>query len=262
MKLTPSEWLKRIDFLINKEVTSDPDRGWNEDIITYKILNSLTKRLKKVTITSPAPQNIAWDLYKFIGKNFETKYGDIAILVKFTFPNGAEKEGVAFLEAKRLYAQSNSFKALSFEQLQLQLANTHAHRTLLYVDHASSRHATNLELQYCSTFQQDALSEGRALTVLSETTVSLEDKNLTLLDHSLPLSYILTTRYFKGMELDYDPDTVRSTKGFINDKSGVKFLLVTHITYDLTLEPEPEKIKIGRQYKLTSRVPDDPMPAF
>ncbi|CRM37678.1 MULTISPECIES: hypothetical protein [Pseudomonas] len=261
MKLTPSEWLEKIDFLINKAVTSDLDRWWDEDIITYKILKSFTKKLKKVTITSPAPQNVAWDLYKFAGKNFETKYGDIAILVKFTFPNGTEKEGVAFLEAKRFYTQYSRFKALDFEQLQLQLDNTHAHRTLLYVGSASSRHATNLELQYCSTFQQDALSEGHALTVPSETTISLHDKKLTLLDHSLPLSYILTTRYLKGMELDYNPDTVRRTKGFMNDKSGVKFLLVTHITYDLTLEPEPGKIKIGRQYKLVSLVPDDPMPA-
>ena len=174
------------------------------------------------------------------------------------FSVSLEKEGVAFLEAKRFYPKQNCFKELKIPQLQFQLEHTHAHRTLLYVDEASLSHATNLEMQYCSTTQQDVLSQGHALTVPSETTVSLNDKKLTLLNHSLPLSYILTTRYLKGMELDYNPETVNYTKGFIDDRCGVKYLLLTHVTYDLTLEPLPRNIKIDGQYKLARTIPDEP----
>lgn len=262
MKLTPSKWLEKINQIINKEVTSSSPRWWDEDIITYKILSNLTRKLKKVTITSPDTKKVAWDLYKFSGKDFETRFGDIAVLVKFTFPNGSEKEGVAFLEAKRFYPKNEDFTAISFKQLRFQLSNTHAHRTLLYINEASSQHATNLEMQYCSTTQQDVLSEGHALTIPTEITVSLNEKKPSILNHSLPLSYILTTRYLKGMELDYDPDTVQHTKGFMNDKRGVKFLLVAHVTYDLDLEPEPKKIKLSKEYTLDSLVPDDPMPAI
>ncbi|MFQ1686075.1 hypothetical protein ACK38W_16720 [Aeromonas veronii] len=248
MKISAGEWLLGIHSQINKSVLAKKGRHWREDGISERILEDLVASFSFVEVEAPlGVQKIAWDAFKLSGTP-EHRAGDIAVLVKFSFPNGNEKEGVAFLEAKRAYPKSGEFDQLKKDQLEEHLSFTHAHRTLLYDYQSTEGHYQNLELQYyCAACHEEHFCENYASTLPTEQAISLDDKSRDLLNYSLPLSYILTTRYLKGFELDYSPNVVEMAKGFLdeNERGGVNFLLVAHVSFDMKLEPEPRKIIIN-----------------
>ncbi|WP_038866475.1 hypothetical protein [Vibrio jasicida] len=248
MTISVGEWLLNIHRQINKSVLIKKGRHWREDGISERILEDLVGLFPSVDVATPfGVQKIAWDAFKLSGTP-EYRAGDIAVLVKFSFANGNEKEGVAFLEAKRTYPKSGEFDQLKIEQLEEHLSFTHAHRTLLYDYQSTEGHYHNLELQYyCAACHDEHFSENYASTLSTEQAISLEDKSRDLLNYSLPLSYILTTRYLKGFELDYSPNAVKMAKGFLdeNERGGVNFLLVAHVSFDMDLEPDPKKILIN-----------------
>lgn len=248
MKISAGKWLLGIHSQINKSVLAKKGRHWREDGISERILEDLVVLFPSVEVEAPlGVQKIAWDAFKLSGTP-EQKAGDIAVLVKFSFANGNEKEGVAFLEAKRSYPKSGEFEQLKIEQLEEHLSFTHAHRTLLYDYQSTEGHYKNLELQYyCAACYHENFCENYASTLSTEQTISLDDKSRDLLNYSLPLSYILTTRYLKGFELDYSSNAVNIAKGFLdeNERGGVKFLLVAHVSFDMDLEPKPSNILIN-----------------
>ncbi|MDM5149251.1 hypothetical protein [Aeromonas salmonicida] len=248
MRISAGEWLLEIHSQINKSVLTKKGRHWREDGISERILEDLVGLFPFVEVEAPlGVQKIAWDAFKLSGTP-EHRAGDIAVLVKFSFANGNEKEGVAFLEAKRTYPKSGAFEKLKIEQLEEHLAFTHAHRTLLYDYQSTEGHFQNLELQYyCAACHHEPFRENYASTISTEQTISLDDQSRDLLNYSLPLSYILTTRYLKGFELDYSPNAVKMAKGFLdeNERGGINFLLVAHVSFDINLEPEPRKILIN-----------------
>ena len=76
-------------------------RYWDENHITYSILEEFEQKFKDLSITDyPNGLHTRWSAYKFTG-NIETKFGDIGILVNIVYDDGSRLEGVAFLEAKR-----------------------------------------------------------------------------------------------------------------------------------------------------------------
>ena len=196
--------------------------------------------MQKVYIQSKNQfENIQWDTYKLSGDP-ENFFGDIAILVKTTYPNGNCIEGVAFLEAKRIYDDTNTFKKLDSTQLKRHLTFTHAHRTLFY-DNININSSTNLEEQYyCKECYQD-FNENYAATILTEQVLALNDKSREILKYSLPLSYILCTRYLNGFELDYSKNAVNLAKGYLdsNNRESVKYLFTIHTSEGDNFDPEP-----------------------
>ena len=252
MKLSAGAWLLGIHRQINKSVLAKKGRHWREDGISERILEDLVDKFSLVEVDAPlGVQTIAWDAFKLSGTP-ENRAGDIAVIVKFSYPNGTEKEGVAFLEAKRTYTSSGEFDQLSTEQLERHLTFTHAHRTLLYDYESTEGHFQNLELQYyCAACHKEDFLENHASTLSTEQAISLDDKSRNLLNWSLPLSYILITRYLKGFELDYSPDAVNMAKGFLdlNERGGINFLLVAHVSFDVDLTPEPRQILINSHYQ-------------
>ena len=251
MKTSASKWLLNIHNQINKSIFAKIGRNWREDGISEKILEDLASSFPLVEVEGPlGVQKIAWDAYKLSGKP-ERSAGDIAVLVKFSYPNGNEKEGVAFLEAKRIYPKSGEFEQLSTQQLTHHLSFTHAHRTLLYDHQSTEGHYINLESQYyCAACHTEDFRENYASTLPTEQAISLDEKTRNLLNYSLPLSYILITRYLKGFELDYSSSAVKMAKGFLdeNERGGVKFLLVAHVSFDAKLEPNPKQILINKNH--------------
>lgn len=248
MKISAGEWLLRVHDQINKSVCAKRPRNWREDSISEQVLEDLIRSYSYVEIDTPSiTQKIAWDAFKLSGTP-EYRAGDIAVLVKFSYPNGNEKEGVAFLEAKKTHPKSGEFDQLSVGQLQEHLSFTHAHRTLLYDYESTTGHLQNLELQYyCAECHGEHFFENYASTLPSEQAISLDDKTRALLKYSLPLSYILTARYLKGFELDYSPNAVQMAKGYLdeNNRGGVSYLLVAHVSFGIELNPDPRKILIN-----------------
>ncbi|NJK37488.1 MAG: hypothetical protein HC835_12155 [Oscillatoriales cyanobacterium RM2_1_1] len=103
-------WLYRIEEGISSSIRNCSPRAWDENHISDSWLQNLTHNLQNVTITDISSHfSIEWDAYKAVGA-LEKDHGDIAFLVKLTFPHQTTSIpkpltkpliGVAFLEAKR-----------------------------------------------------------------------------------------------------------------------------------------------------------------
>lgn len=252
MSISAQQWLQLVHNQINDSIQSKKTRGWSEDGITERILEDLTSNLPAVTIqtaTGHSHISMAWDAYKLSGA-LEYNFGDIAFLVRLSFANGVHKEGVAFLEAKRIYKKSKRYDWLNQKQLDAHLKNTHAHRTLLYDYEDTLLHLDNIELQYyCQGLNYSPLDKNYAHTLHSEHVLSLNDRSRKLYENSLPLSFIITTRYLKGFELDFSANSVSRAKGYLDKegRGGIRYLVVAHVSMNPEIEPFPDKIEINRE---------------
>ena len=104
--------LEDIENRIDSAIKSCSPRSWDENIITDQILRALTQSpLLKVSQAPPLHIKFAFDAFKQKGK-LETNYWDIAFIVNVTLPNGNFTTGIAFLEAKRFYKNSNSYQMI------------------------------------------------------------------------------------------------------------------------------------------------------
>lgn len=240
--LTPRGWWFGLSLCINDAVRAKVGRSWNEDLITESILSRLTHDFAAVELLGPdggpraTPYRMAWDAFKLSG-TMEHAHGDIAILVKQTFANGRYLVGVAFLEAKRLYRDSQQFNGLDRSQLERQLGASSAHRLLLY-----DWNPVDLEVEETLALQmQEAGQDATEMAVCLPTAVALgvQDADRDLYPYALPLSYVLTTRYLQGMELDTHPPTVGGPSEFIEKRGGVKFLCVADVSHTMDYRPEP-----------------------
>jgi hypothetical protein len=126
-----ADWVWSVEHAIVSAVANCAPRAWNENHITYSWIDAVRKTQPNVGVTGwPRPFQIARDAFKADGP-LEESNGDVAVLVKQTFPNRKELIGVAFLEAKRIY-DSGRFDKLDWKQLNRQAANSASHRLLLY----------------------------------------------------------------------------------------------------------------------------------
>ncbi|WP_191236790.1 hypothetical protein [Cobetia marina] len=234
------DWHKAVDSTVSNALGGCYPRDWkDEDHLTRTLLSALRNEHSSVTIDKDKiigkKSKCHWDIYKNTKqKGMEPKHGDIGVLVQLHFDNGKVLEGVAFLEAKRIYHDpsddsKSKFTALDTEQLERYCANSPFHRTVFY----------------------DCLKTKDGYTAVSVTlptrhllTIDKNDRDIYL--YCEYLSYCLTNRYFQGYELDFDPDLVNSVKGFLGDNGGVEYLIVAQSTLKPELELNPELIEINR----------------
>jgi hypothetical protein len=121
--------INAIDQKIELAILATSPRNWDEDYITRTWLEALLN--SPSCFSSKQGLQVAFDAYKMNG-NLEKSYGDIAVLVKLSFPNKKSLTGVGFLEAKRIYQPSNTYEALRAPQLKKMNQNSPHHKLLLY----------------------------------------------------------------------------------------------------------------------------------
>lgn len=214
-------------------------RNWDEDYITRAMISALRDKFSNTILDidkkSGKDVKTAWDIYKNTTKHkMEQHHGDIGVLVKIQFTKDCALEGVAFIEAKKIYHDQfddnkSKYDALSWSQLTRVSANSSCHRTLLY-DIAPNKRNYPL-----------------ALTLPTKHLMALNDNSREINQYCEDFSYCLSNRYFQGYELDYDKDRVDAVKGILNLVGGVKYLLVSHVTMSLELEPSLETVEFNRQ---------------
>lgn len=186
-----------------------------------------------------------WDIYKNTKEQgIEQKHGDIGVLVQLRFDQDKILEGVAFLEAKRIYHDQNDdtkskFSALDTVQLKRYCENSSFHRTVFY--------------DYIKTTKSPVAI---SLTLPTRHLLTIDKDNRNIYPHCEPLSYCLTNRYFQGYELDFDENLVKSVKGFLDSHGGVKYLIVAQSTLSPKLEPDPTLIKINKNIYKTINTPE------
>jgi len=100
--MTAAEFSSRIERILESEVSRSLPGYWDEDLLTMNFLISLTAQLSNVIIDDlRGSSKVFLNAFKQSGQFTETKYGDIAVVVNITYPNGEKIEGVGYLEAKR-----------------------------------------------------------------------------------------------------------------------------------------------------------------
>jgi len=194
---------------------------WDENYITRSLLSNIRDYFSQVHLNEDEKQGkpSVCQIQAYGNRkknNYEPDFGDIGILVRLNLGEGRILEGVALLEAKRIYTSDEGidnvktpeFSALKYEQLSKHVANTSNHRTVLY----------------------DFYSKGNTREVYAKTLPSqhmfIAQKN----DRSIyPLtedfSYCLTHRYMKGLELNYDREVIDGFKGNLSDRASKRYLL-------------------------------------
>lgn len=260
-----AEWVWSVERAISESVAKCSPRAWNEDHISYTWVDAMrnTKRYLGVSGKWPRPFHIAWDAFKADG-SLEESNGDIAFLVKQTFPNKSELVGVAFLEAKRVY-DSGYFEKLDWKQLNRQSANSSSHRLLLYDTTDATMnwpwhmaafwpypfpHPFFDELLYVAEHDYNRFST-RASVCLPQQAIAYRTKTRQLHELGVPLSHQVCLRYFMGHDLDYNPKLVSEVSNGI--AGGVDYLFVAHVRYGQEGEASIQSIDFNRE---TYRTPE------
>jgi hypothetical protein len=243
MKLPFYKWVDETERTISKSVSSCTPRDWNEDFISRTWLRELTDAFPQVHIEDGCvPYRIAWDAFKAVG-NVEQEHGDIAVLVRLNFKRGAYLEGVAFLEAKRIY--DTRYEALKHNQLRHHSSNISNHRLLLYDNQPLSWPKNirwNGDMHYpCPFFRYDKV---HAFTLPSSHALAFGSKDRDLNNLSQPLSWQICWRYLRGLDIDNTESLVEAVKQGVPDR--IKYILVANVSLDPEVDVSTEAIEINR----------------
>lgn len=245
------DWHKAVDSTVSSALAKCYPRDWkDEDHLTRSLLTALRDEHANVVIEKDKiigkNAKCHWDIYKNTKEQgIEQKHGDIGVLVQLRFDNTKMLEGVAFLEAKRIYHDpvddsKSKFTALDKVQLERYCNNSSFHRTVFYD---------------CFKAKGGGFA-AVSLTLPTRHLLAIDKDNRDIYPYCEYLSYCLTNRYFQGYELDFDPDLVDSVKGFLGANGGVKYLIVAQSTLSPEIELNPELIQINRDIYKTINTPE------
>lgn len=129
----PAPYLDQLEAVVQSAVDSAIPRNWNEDFITRTWITALLEffQTRSPLPAMPRPFGVSIDAFKASGR-LEIDHGDVAFLVRLNFPGGGITEGVGLLEAKRSDGDTERFPAFRRDQLEVHLAHSTCHKTLLY----------------------------------------------------------------------------------------------------------------------------------
>ncbi len=204
---------------------------WKEDFITAEIL----KRIKKIPPKSFEYQgdfkNVAWDAYKYNG-NLETVSGDIALIIKLEFSNGKYLEGVAYIEAKRIYHSKNlkncNYKSIKWDRLTEYSSYSHAHYVMLY----------DIMPDSPVTYLCKAIPTEHLLTISSN--------KRDIYPFCEYFHQLLAYRLSMGYGLDFNQDKVNEAKGFSESSRRFKYLMTGSFKHSIEPNLVPEVIKVNQ----------------
>lgn len=222
--------LSFVDNTIRSAISSCHPRSWNENHITYTWLERLRAATPRISFPHSKKVRVLWDAYK-MGGQLEEDNGDVAFLVKVTFPNGNTLSGVAFLEAKRIY-DNGRYDALKWEQLKNMTDHSSHHHLLLYdfqeqsIPHPLSWGCCLEGHCYCDGDENKAIG----IVVPTFHALAYEEKNRSIATLGYRLSEQILLRYFRGLDLNFDLNLVENVVAGVT--GGVQYLAVAHVVLD------------------------------
>jgi hypothetical protein len=230
------EFISRIEQIIQQQTARLFPADWDEDTLTRNILIELRSNFSQTTIDDHQREyNLSINPFKLRGRNTETMYGDIAILVKIVYPDGDILEGVGFLEAKKRYRNRTTFDAFRKSQLNRIYRNAPHARLLLY-DYSPITEFAPVYYRYDNDyniyFPLRALPTTYSVATQINTALSLDKNDIGLYKIGIPFSYQLAFRYFNGFDLDFREDVINTIKGY-----GKNALGLPNYTVFITITP-------------------------
>ena len=211
-----------------QRIVGDDLYNWDEDYITQDLLVEYRRRFRNIEIKI-AKKTIHLDsnAYKLTNKlSAEEKFGDVALIVKIQYSDRAV-EGVAFLEAKKRTEKTRRFDAIKDKQLERIYKNA-PHANLLLYDYESIHNDDDYKLQQLRGIKQHGSLH--AVTLPMNIAISSGLKNTKLYRFAHPLSHQILTRYFRGLDLDFQQETLDIARGYNREAGSPQFLLVVSVT--------------------------------
>lgn len=237
---TLSDFCYKFEQITQSSIKDCYPRYWSENDITTSLLKGYGKNFRQIEVSGYKDDiQIDWDCYKFSGA-VETKYGDIAVLVKIKYADDSEIEGIGFLEAKRKYSDTGKFDKLEQEQMK-RIYNNAPHSFLLLYDYEPTLiFPKSINFFKDIHYQRKLLWNGLELTGLIPSTYSLviptsyysefsPKCGTNLYKFGNPLSYQFCGRYFLGLDLHFSKDLIDEAKGFAKEKNFIPYLMILRI---------------------------------
>ena len=220
--MTPIEiYSSGLNLEINKEINKIfKEDLWDEDNISSNVIISIRNYFRKNPSINSYPEkiHIECQLFKLKGNN-ENRFGDIAFLVKIDLFQNSFIEGVAFLEAKKRYLDSDLFKAVKSDQLSRIVNNAPRSKLLLY-------NFDSINFQQ-NVFNQDLIFDDvNAVTIPINFAANFKTISMGLFQTGVPLHKQILNRYILGQDLEFDNNTISNSKGF-GDLNKLPFMIVS-----------------------------------
>lgn len=249
-----AELTGRLEHVIRNSIDSVSGHEWNEDFITLNLLRDIRNELSGLKFTGRDNRDdIDWQIYKLKG-TFENNYGDIALVVNINYKDGTSINGAAFLEAKKRDWRKTTFGAMKIPQAKRILKNAPRSQYLLY-DYEeitnflnSSLHQEELIRFYHGRELQVPLAPiTRAVCVPLNLAVATKSKDTILYRHSVPLSQMLSNRYFQGLDLEFDDQSKQIATGFLTKFGLPKYVVTVDISAN-EVEDRDQNLRVNQQH--------------
>jgi hypothetical protein len=212
--------------------------AWDEDHITFSIVQKLYEQLRDQTIEGlTRPFTVQWTAFKATGK-LEHNHGDLAVLVRYKSWESEILEGVGYLEAKRIYPRHDEYERYdAFNSSQLRRINdrTNYPLLLLYDYRRILDFADSLLFQPFISRPRSSMSFTspftHAVVVQGSLVLELNDCSRRLHKYSMPLSHQICARFLQAKDLDFDRNSVEAAKGNRgSDLRRPSYLLVANVS--------------------------------
>jgi len=218
--MTTHEFTLKIDELFENEVFDILTPNWSEDLITVNFLNAFVKEFNDVYVDDlHSGSRIFVNTFKQKGK-VETKYGDIAVLVKITYEDHSVLEGVGYMEAKTRHIKQGDFRATKVVQLKTINSNAPRARLLLY------------DYEPIVGFIGTHGSPGNIYSVALPINVALipgTAYDRSLYKFGLPMSHQIVYRYMNAHDLEFDESVIAGSRKFGDDSGHSNYILSVNI---------------------------------
>lgn len=244
-------WLEHV---IRGSIGTVSGHEWDEDFITLNLLRDIRSELSGSRFTGrDSRSSIDWQIYKLKG-TFENNYGDIALVVNINYKDGTSINGAAFLEAKKRDWRKTTFSAMNTPQAKRILKNAPRSQYLLY-DYEEITNFLNgsLYLEEISPFyhkrrlQVSFAPVTRAVCIPLNLAVATAFKDTILYRHGVPLSQMLSTRYFQGLDLEFDDQAKQIATGFLTKFGLPKYVVKVDISTN-EVDGKDQDLRVNQQY--------------
>ncbi len=238
--------VQKVETTIRQIIRRCYPTSWHEDHITYCITDELGSFARMEITGLHRPMFVSWDARKFRGPT-ETALGDLGVLVHLTSWDGEQVEGIGIIEAKKRDFIGSAFSAVQEQQLVNINASAPRSRLLLYDPSDITEFGDNLPAGHSfldssrGADRSQRLPWSQAVTVPINLALAVRNFRPSLYKYSLPLSYQICSRYFRGFDLEFGTDVLRRVKGFIEGSGDPRYLLVVGVSASPGV-PEPRRL--------------------
>ena len=217
-KMTLLKFSQTLEEMIQEEITDAYPAEWDEDYITRRILVAIKSMSYSQVEFLTTFNNVFIAAFKLKG-NLEFAFGDIAFVLDIEYKDGDKLKGIACLEAKKRYQNSNEYKALDFNQMKRIYNNAPSSRLLLYnYQFMSSLAPTGLDNnKNAATGVLPKIPATNTSVLPVNTAIHINMKTDNLHKLSIPFSYQFAFRYLFGMDLEFNKDMLNDIIGSVND---------------------------------------------